>query len=361
MKVALLANAQSIHTCRWANGLAANGIDVHVISCHPPPPLPNQYDAKVQIHILPFYAPFGYFSSAISLRSLLKMLRPDILNAHYATGYGLLARLCRFKPLLLSVWGSDIYDFPNKSSVHKWFLKGNLKNATAIASTSNAMAKEMAKTFAHDLVFITPFGIDEKLFAPQSNVNTPNKNLTIGTVKTLEHKYGIDTLLHAFAKAQNSLQQDYNLKLLIAGDGPQKKDLLDLAARLGISDHTTFLGKIPHEQVPSVINQMDLFVALSRKESFGVAILEASACQKAVVVSNADGPAEVTIDNVTGIIVKTDDQVEASAAITKLIRDETLRNMMGINGRKHVLSNYTWSASIDSMARAYLETIAKFK
>ena len=74
------------------------------------------------------------------LNTILRDWRPDILNAHYASGYGTTAALAGAKPLLLSVWGSDVYDFPYQGLLQAMLIRFNLRRATAIASTSRAMA-----------------------------------------------------------------------------------------------------------------------------------------------------------------------------------------------------------------------------
>jgi glycosyltransferase involved in cell wall biosynthesis len=106
-----------------------------------------------------------------------------------------------------------------------------------------------------------------------------------------------------------------------------------------------------------VLNRLDIYCAFSRFESFGVAILEASACEKPVIVSDADGLAEVTLDGQTGLVVPKED-IDASAnAMVKLIQDVQLRQQMGKAGRQHVLENYTWDKSLDLMLDAYKETM----
>ena len=359
MKVALFSCASSIHTIKWVNGLASRDVEVHLISVHS---IAEELDARVTVHILPWLAPWGYLTSVFALRRLLEIIKPDLLNAHYATGYGLLARMCGFKPLLLSVWGSDVYDYPRKSFLHRALLKGNLKAATALASTSRCMARETAKTFAHDQVFVTPFGVDENVFTPVQPICN-KRGVVIGTVKTLKDKYGIDTLIEAFALACEQVENTIHLTLEITGGGPDLPKLQSLAQRRGVANQVTFHGPLPHTRVPEMLNRLDIYVALSRldSESFGVAILEASACEKAVVVSDADGPAEVTLDGQTGFIVPKNSPVAAAEAILKLARDPDLRRRMGQAGRAHVLAHYTWEKSIDIMLDAYQATIAPYQ
>ena len=358
MKVALLAGAHSVHTVRWANGLASTGAEVHLISAHR---LAGALDDTVVFHPLPIRAPWGYLAAAGALRGILRDVNPDILNAHYATGYGLLARLSRFQPLLLSVWGSDVYDFPRKSCVHRQFLASNLKHASALASTSRCMARQVAETWAHAHVFITPFGVDEKRFTPRHrDLNAPC--LVVGTVKALKNKYGVDTLIEAFALAQAQLAPRAVL-LEITGTGPEEGALKALAARLGVADSVIFHGAVEHERIPSMLDRLDIFAALSRldSESFGVAILEAAAAGKPVVVSDADGPAEVTIDGSTGFIVRRNDPLAAANAIVQLARSPEMMREMGEAGRRHVLTHYTWDRSVALMYEAYGKTILLYR
>lgn len=353
MKVVLLSSANSIHTQRWANALVSRGVEVYLLSIHR---ALDGFDDRVNVHLLPITAPWGYISSSVALKKILARIQPDIVNVHYASGYGFLARLVGFKPTLLSVWGSDVYDFPEKSFFHRWLLKGNLKSATAIASTSHCMAKKTAETFQHKQVFITPFGIDEAIFFPKT-LEHDNSTIVIGTVKTLKHVYGIDTLIKAFALVVQQYLGSHNLVLEITGGGPDMVALKNLAKSLGISEIVMFRGTVPHHQVVEHLNRLDIYVALSRYESFGVAILEASACEKPVVVSDADGPAEVTLDGQTGFVVPKENPQKATEAILKLVYDKKLRREMGKHGRMHALENYTWEKSLATMVDVYKKVI----
>lgn len=354
MKIVLLGAANSIHTARWANGLVSRGLQVFLISAHDST---HELDNRVRLHILDRKAPLGYFSNFIEVRALLRKIQPDLVNAHYATGYGVLARLAGFRPTLLSVWGTDVYDFPKKSVFHRWLLKGNLRAATAIGSTSHCMARRAMETYCHRHVFITPFGIDEVKFHSTKTTKEKTK-VVIGTIKTLLPKYGVDTLIEAFALVVNHHTNPHQLALEITGSGPELDNLHALAERLGVDNQVIFHGVVAHERVPDLLNRLDIFVALSRYESFGVAIVEASACEKPVVVSDADGPVEVTIDGETGFVVPRENPKAAADALLVLIKDEALRQQMGRAGRLHVQQHYTWDRSLDLMIDAYEEVIS---
>lgn len=362
MKIALLSGASSIHTIRWANGLAEAGHEVHVISQQAQL---EPMDSRVQVHCFPFRGVLGYFTMVPAVKKLLAKIKPDIVNAHYASGYGTTARLVGYHPYLLSVWGADVYEFPNKSFMHYWLVKKNIMAANAVASTSHCMA-EQTKNIAPKVgdITITPFGVDMASYEKSTSVVG---NLIIGTVKSLDEQYGIDTLLQAFSllyiklKSTNKIFAE-KIQLRLVGDGPQAEQLKRLALELNISNKVTFVGRVPHKQVAHELAKLNIYVALSRwdAESFGVAIIEAGAARRPVVVSDAGGLPEVTLDGVSGIVVPRENPQAAADAMEKLLLNPKLALQMGEAGRKHVEMNYSWSKSVEIMIKEYERIISDF-
>lgn len=362
MKIALISGASSIHTIRWANGLAEAGHEVHVITQHEAcdPFLP-----QVKVHLFPFRGVLGYFLMASKVRKLLHEIKPDVVNAHYASGYATTARLAGVRPFVLSVWGSDVYDFPYKSRLHKWLVRKNLLAADVVASTSHCMA-EQTRCIAPELKYIaiTPFGVDMQAYANAVSLVENNNKIVIGTVKTMASKYGIDTLIESFAllvnkfsSAQPSLVEKLQLRLV--GSGPQMDEYKQLAVRLGIAQKVSFVGRVPHQEVPNELAKLDIYVALSRldSESFGVAIIEAGAARRPVVVSDAGGLPEVTLDDVTGLVVPRENPQAAADAIEKLVFNPELRMQMGEAGRKHVAETYGWDVCVQTMVKVFKSAI----
>ncbi len=350
IKVLLLGAANSIHTIKWANGLASRGVEVFLVSLHQ---CTETLDNRVHYILLKQKAPLGYLTAAGELIKLIEFIKPDLLNAHYATGYGFMARKVGFAPTLLSVWGSDVYDFPDKSFFHRYLLKKNLEAATAVGSTSNCMSRKILDIAKNVQCFIIPFGVNECHFKASDEIKSNDEEVIIGTVKTLSYVYGIDILIMAFADAYYRMGSPKNLKLEISGSGPDLNELEKMVSDYDIKDQVCFHGYIKHEDVPKMIDRLDIYCAFSRAESFGVSILEACSSEKPVIVSDADGPAEIVLNSITGIIVPKNDIAAASEAIIKLTKDRNLRRQMGKAGRMHVLKNYTWEKSLDLMIDAY--------
>jgi len=344
--IALLAPASSVHAIRWANAFVRGGHEVHLITQHEP--LPG-LDAEVVLHRLPHWAGLGYLFNGLRLKRLLNLLRPDVVNAHYATGYGTLARNVGKVPLVLNVWGSDVYDFPRRGPIHRWWLGGNLRRADLLVSTSGAMA-DHTRTLYPGLArpIVVPFGVNTELFKPGDPKAGVEAALVLGTVKSLAPVYGIDRLMQAFAQL---LKMDVpaDLRLRIVGDGPQRKELERLAGELGITDRTDLVEAVPHAQVPEELRKLSVYVALSRSESFGVTVLEASACGVPTVVSDAGGLPEVVRDGVTGYVVADGDPQLAAQQIHQLLSAPALRERLGAAGRRLVQELYEESLCVDRM------------
>lgn len=367
MKIVLLSGASSIHTIRWANGLNAVGHEVHVVSQHEPC---DPLDEGVVLHKFPYRGVLGYFIMVPAVKKLLRQIRPDIVNAHYASGYATTARFVGYRPWLLSVWGSDVYDFPHVSSLHRWLVRTNLYAADAVASTSVCMAEETRKLAPNlESIAITPFGVDMRAYDRIEPVIAENTGqIIVGTVKSMASKYGIDTLIDAFALTYEKLKSNEQslaskLTLRLVGDGPSINEYKQQVDKLGIAGKTEFVGRVPHTQVPDELAKLDIYVALSRldSESFGVAIIEAGAAGRPVIVSDAGGLPEVTVKNKTGLIVLRENPQAAADAIEKLVLNPKLRRQLGVAGKEHVAQKYSWQFCVERMLDVYEEIIKEVK
>ena len=359
-RLVLLAARDSIHTVRWANALANRGYDVHLVSIRRSgDPLQD----SVKTHYLSYPVPFGYFLNVRELRRLLEHIKPDVFHAHYASGYGTLGRLARYHPYVLSVWGSDVYDFPERSLYHRNLIIRNLEAADWVCSTSRVMAEHTSDLGAIiPKLSITPFGIDLALFRPKPELRDSD-TITVGTVKALDEKYGIDILISAFAQARTTIRENgadclaARLRLSIIGDGPLRSNYEVLAKDLGVYDVCEFVGRVPHHQVPDYLNRLDIYVAVSRldSESFGVAIVEASACGLPVIVSDVGGLPEVVVNGKTGFVVPRESVDATATSIMRLAESPGLRQEIGEVGRQHVKRHYEWSQNVTQMEHVYRE------
>lgn len=363
MKLLLLSDPNSVHTIKWAKSLAQNNIDIIIFGLGDF--TVKDYDGISNIKVKTLnetvsrdegaFSKLKYLKAVPVVNQIIKEFKPDIVHSHYATSYSLLGAMSGFNPFIVSVWGSDVFSFPLKSPLHKMMLKYNLKKADRILSTSNIMAKE-TKLYTNKDIEVTPFGIDMEQFKPTSTKEEffNKDDIVIGTVKTLEDKYGIEYLIRAF-KIVSDKYSNLPLKLLIVGGGSLEKNLKNLVKELNIEDKAIFTGRVPFSDVPKYHNMLSVSVSVSNSESFGVAIIEASSCSKPVVVSNVGGLPEVVEDSVSGFVVPPRDPQKTAEAIEKLVLDKSLREQIGRNGRERVKRLYNWDDNVKQMIKIYEE------
>ena len=379
MKILMVSDAGSIHTERWTAALKGAGMDIVLFSITP---APDDFYEKNSIKLY-FFDLFRYkkeknvakFSRFIShvkavnaLKKVIREEKPDILHAHYATSYGLVAALAGFHPLVVSVWGSDVYEFPEQSRLNRMMVEYILSKADRVLSTSNAMAVKTSRYYRGD-IGITPFGVDTGLFRPcrdrscGERVPDGEDTVVFGTVKTLSRKYGIDLLVRAFAMVKNRLADKdghpCGARLVIAGGGPDRKELEALAAELGVGDSVIFAGRTEHDEVPRLYDRMDVAVFLSREESFGVSAVEAMSCGVPVIASDADGFREILAEG-AGVIVPRENPEAAADAMMELAGNPSLRHRLGEAGRMKAVKYYNWQDNVAAMEDEYRNLLDKF-
>lgn len=367
IKLFMLSYIDSIHTKRWITALSKENFKIYLFGLNHADTFYYEQFANVEVYNYTFKSSsfkiidwvlgkVGYLRASQIVKKKIAAFEPDIVHSHYATSYGLLGSMSGFHPFVLSVWGSDVYGSPKLSALHMVVLKYNLSKADKILSTSGVMARETNRYTSKNIV-ITPFGVDLDLFKKNNSIKHRD-SFVIGNVKSLQQIYGIDILIKAF-KILVMNNPSVNLTLQIAGKGPEEKKLKKLSEELGIINKVDFIGFIEHSELPKIYNGFDVAVFLSNKESFGVAAIEAMACECPVVVSDAEGFTEIVSPDYSGFIVPKQNPDAAAAAIQVFIDNRSLITEMGTYGRKQVEKFYDWNENVKQMINIYQKMTTK--
>lgn len=361
MKILFVSAASSIHTVKWVNALAKKGHMVYLAFNKGHEPKEKQVDEKVILCPLKYKGGMAYYLNARELKKLENEIRPDVVNVHYASGYGTLARIAGLKNVILSVWGSDVYVFPYESTLKKWVLRKNVKYATMLASTSYCMANQLRKVMSDDSleIAVTPFGVDLDLFNSYQYKDKASDTILIGVIKALEENYGIENFIRSidillktlYNKSENEMAD--RIKAEIYGSGSQEMYLRELIKELQLESRIELKGRIENKLVPDALSKFNIFCATSNSESFGVAVVEAMAMAVPVVVTDADGFKEVVVDGKTGFIVPRGDVQKMARKLERLIVDSDMREKFGKEGRKRVEELYDWQKNVEAMENVY--------
>ncbi len=361
MKILLLSDANSIHTQKWVDSISLKGFEVQLFSLFKPNKNTSNKYKKTNVIITslnlkskikelrePNISKIKYLKSIPVIKKIIKQFKPDLIHAHYASSYGLLGILSGFKPLITSAWGSDIYHFPNKNIINKWLLRLVIAKSDKICSTSKAMKQVIEKEFNRFDIHEIPFGVDTNIFKPNSKMN---EKFIVGTIKSIESHNGIDCLIDAASLVINNFKR--NINFMIVGEGSLKKEMHQKAKELKINDKIEFIGYVDHETVLRQYNKLSIFIAVSKRESFGVSVLEAASCEIPSITSDVGGLIEVNLNNKTGIVIKPNEPMALARSIVKIYDDEKFRFRLGKNARKRVIKEYSWEKNVKTMINLY--------
>jgi glycosyltransferase involved in cell wall biosynthesis len=167
---------------------------------------------------------------------------------------------------------------------------------------------------------------------------------------------GIRFLIEAAAR----LKPQYpDLKVVVAGDGFERPELIQLAENLGIANDVTFLGWVPNTELPPYYRAAAVSVIPSLEEGFGIPAAEAMGCETPVVASDAGGLPEVVQHGVTGLVVPRGDAGALAEAIGSLLADPERRTAMGRAGRERALRLFDWDRTAEQFEQLYAEVQAR--
>lgn len=360
-RLLMVAHTNSTHTQRWAHYFQSCGMTVLIISPFkdPVPNVPVRtfpsrerwYHAIPRLHV---------YLDHREWRSIIGEFRPDLVHVHYPDG-GLRNRLYYndFQRLVTSTWGSDVCESPEfpLPERHKQGVRDLLSRSHVVTATTRFLAKETAKFCpAGKPIHVIPFGVDCDRFRPPDDPRRPTNEIRLGFVKNLERKYGPEQLLAAMPAI---VKHSPRVKLFMCGRGDMAQELHELVDRLHLREHVEFTGRIPHDRVIPLVQSLDVMVMPSTcQESFGVAAIEASACEIPVVATQVGGVPEAVVDGQTGLLVPPFDPDALARAIIGLIDDPQRRVQMGRAGRQFVLDNYPWLRNAAVMGSLYEQLLS---
>jgi N-acetyl-alpha-D-glucosaminyl L-malate synthase BshA len=286
---------------------------------------------------------FAFFAF---LRGILA--RCDIIHAHYAIpqGFvGVLIKKIKKKPLVLTVHGSDLTILSGSLFIRP-VLKWVLNRTDRIIAVSNYM-----KTLLVDMevpeekIRVIYNGVDPQAPAEDGE----GRVIYIGA---LVHQKGVDILLNSFKKIKETHP---DLKLVIVGDGPERENLEGLAEKLGLTI-IEFTGYL--EDLDQVFTSKSILVLPSRKEGFGIAVLEAMARGVPVVASKTGGVLEIVEDGRNGLFFSKEHPESLADAVIKLLDDSKLRARI-VKGGLKTAQGFSWDKMAEETENVYNELAGK--
>ncbi|MCC2600127.1 N-acetyl-alpha-D-glucosaminyl L-malate synthase BshA [Sphingobacterium sp. FBM7-1] len=294
--------------------LASNGHEIHFITYSQPARLDffseNLYYHEVAVAQYPLFD-FSPYESALAskLVDVVRFEKLDLLHVHYAIPHASVAYLAKqilasygiHIPVVTTLHGTDI-TLVGKDKSFSPVVTFSINQSDGVTTVSENLRQQTLDSFeiTRDVRVIPNF-IDFSRFHNKSRehfkraIAPENERIIIHTSNFRKVKNTQD-VIRIFEKVNQVIPS----KLLMVGDGPERRNAEELARQLGVSQDVRFLGK--QDAIEEILSVSDLFLMPSSSESFGLAALEAMACQVPVVSSNADGLPELNIHGVSGFL-----------------------------------------------------------
>lgn len=299
------------------------------------------------------------------LNQALEEFRPDVIHQHYGVFYNYLNSKWR-NNISCSVC-CTLHDMPRGSLGVSWrwgrlfqnlvLHKGgnvmNLNRVKKVFAISNSVAEALKKDFQVDSTVVCN-GIHTERFAQRPSI-LPGGVFQIVQVSRLDHiKKGQDLLIEAIKKLSD---KGVNVHATFIGEGGSRAILEEMVVNLRLHNKISFLGTKSQEYLTQHLRDYDLFVQPSRFEGFGLTVAEAMAANVPVLVSEGQGPAEVTVNETYGWVFESGNSDKLADKIDYLINDYDRCLQKVDKARKHVVEKYDVSVTASNYLKAYHEMI----
>ncbi len=351
--------------------LADKGHQVHFITYTQPVRL-NFYNENLFYHAVyvPNYPLFQYPPYELALASeivnVFKYEKLDLLHVHYAIPHASAAYMAKQilktegynMPVVTTLHGTDI-TLVGKDASFEPVVTFSINQSDGVTTVSESLKKDTFDQFkiTQDIEVIPNF-VDLQVFRRQEKAHfrtaiCPNgEKLMIHTSNFRKVKRVQDVM-----KIFSEVRKHTPSKLLLIGDGPERINMERLCRELGVCDDVRFLGKLG--AVEEVLSIADVFLMPSEKESFGLAALEAMACEVPVISSNTGGIPELNLHGVTGFVSEVGDVEDMVKNTLTLLKDENLDTF-----RKNALdraNHFQLSNILPHYEAFYEKTLEKMK
>jgi N-acetyl-alpha-D-glucosaminyl L-malate synthase BshA len=300
-------------------GLAQQGHKVHFITYNQPSRLDflneNLFYHEVEFNSYPLfeYPPYE-LALASKMVSVVKNEKLDLLHVHYAIPHASAAYMAKqilksqgiYIPVVTTLHGTDI-TLVGRDASYEPVVTFSINQSDGVTSVSRDLKKETYEFFdIQNHIEVIPNFIDLEKFKKQKKDHfkkaiCPNGEALIVHTSNFRKVKRVLDVVNTFY----NVHKEIPAKLLMIGDGPDRNAAEQLARDLNISHDVRFLGKL--EAVEEVLSVADLFLMPSEKESFGLAALEAMACEVPVISTDAGGLPELQVQGVTGFMSQVGD------------------------------------------------------
>jgi colanic acid/amylovoran biosynthesis glycosyltransferase len=289
-----------------------------------------------------------FFSEAVMTGFWMKELGIEHLHTHFASTVALFTGAMFPIKFSATIHGSGEFEDPAGFLMRDKVRAAHLIIAISSYGRSQVMRSSTPRDWGK--ISVVRLGVNMNEFAPsEKNARRPGPFEVI-CVGQLAPAKGQHILLRACASL---IRDGHPLLLRLVGDGPDRKDLEESAAALGISGSVIFHGAQSHNRVLELYRQADAFVLASFAEGVPVVLMESMALELPCVATAITGVPELIRNEVEGLLVPASDADALAKAMVRLMDDPALGRSLGMAGRKKIAADYNLSRNIELLAETF--------
>ncbi|MBX3300040.1 MAG: N-acetyl-alpha-D-glucosaminyl L-malate synthase BshA [Acidobacteria bacterium] len=347
--------------------LAERGHNVHFISSFLPTRLTELSDRihfhEVEMMSYPLFEHQPYdLALATKMATVARAEKLDLLHVHYAIPHSISAILAResikqkrYVPVITTLHGTDI-TLVGADRSYLPITRYGLQQSDGVTAVSKFLKQATIETFDFDEIEVIPNFICGKYYlrtpeSPLKNELAPNGERLLVHVSNFRHVKRPVDCIEILARLRNG---GTDARLVMVGDGPELSAVRYRGEQLGMNGSVIYVGK--QANIADYLGVADIFLLPSELESFGLAALEAQACEVPVIATRIGGIPEVVNDGETGFLSDIGDIEKMSSDAATLLSDEDLRRSFGEKGRELAISRYSTQKIIPQYI-AYYERI----
>jgi N-acetyl-alpha-D-glucosaminyl L-malate synthase BshA len=263
----------------------------------------------------------------------IKFEKLDILHVHYAIPHASAAFIAQqiLKdeginiPFITTLHGTDI-TLVGKDPMFSPVVTFAINHSNGVTTVSESLRNDTFENFnIKRPIEVIPNFIDFSRFSKKNKEHfrqliAPNGEKILMHVSNFRPVKRVEDVIYVFKQVRDKM----NCKLLLIGDGPERNNVENICRNIGYCDDIRFLGK--QDAIEELLAIADVFILPSEKESFGLAALEAMACEVPVISSNTGGLAEINIQGKTGFLSDVGDVDDMARNVLKILADEATHN-----------------------------------